>query len=374
MGSNIMDDNTTLITTSPSIISPSPEDQLFTQEMLARRTPSYRLAYSDRTAWLMACMAQLAYIRFNPPFLGNSQEEQFRKAIEKLLSGKKLSMLTELIDSLGYDAEREKGILTSELNGLNFKLERLFDNKETGTQAFLASTDEFLVLAFRGTETTSVKDIRADIKANKVSCATEGMVHQGFKESYESVASYIQKAIDEPKYVGKPLLIAGHSLGGALATIAAKRLTCKGDIAACYTFGSPSVGTAEWIAPLKTPVYRIVNAADAVTLLPPSSATISVLAKACSFIPRFGKSLSKGLMDKFGGYLHTGDMRYLTNCAPGDYQDVQLLPAVTFFYRLFGFLNKNPIKSKPLADHSIATYRKKLGIVAQKRNKNTLSY
>lgn len=369
-----MDDRATLITTNPSVISPSPEDQLFTQEMLARRTPSYRLAYSDRTAWLMACMAQLAYIRFNPPFLGKPQEEQFHKAIERLLSDRKLSTLTKLIGELSYDSEREKGILTSELNGLNFKLEKLFDSKETGTQAFLASTDKFLILAFRGTETTSVKDIRSDIKANKVPCATEGMVHQGFKESYESVAGNIQKTIDDPKHTGKSLLIAGHSLGGALATIAAKRLTCKAGIAACYTFGSPSVGSAEWIAPLKTPVYRIVNAADAVTLLPPGSVTISVLAKICSFIPRFGKSLSKGLMDKFGGYLHTGDMRYLTNCAPGDYQDVQLLPAVTFFYRLFGFLNKNPITSKPLTDHSIATYRKKLGIVAQKRNKNTLSY
>lgn len=373
MESNIMDD-ATLITTRPSVISPSQEDELFTRDMLGRLTPTYRLAYSDRTAWLMSCMAELAYIRFNPPVITESQQEIFGKTVDKFVSGEKMTLLHELIDSLGYDAKREEGILAAELGGLNFKLEKLFDNRETGTQAFLASNADFLVLAFRGTETTSVKDIRADIKAKKVSCATEGKVHQGFKESYESVAGDIQKIIDQAEYEGKPLLITGHSLGGALATIAAKRLTCKAGIAACYTFGSPSVGTAEWISPLKTPVYRIVNAADAVTLLPPSSVTISIVAKACGFIPGFGKSLSKVIMDKFGGYLHTGDMRYLTNCAPGDYQDVQLLPAVTFFYRLFGFLNKNPIRSKPLADHSIKTYRRKLGIVAQKRNSNTFAY
>jgi len=34
--------------------------------VLALKTPGYRKAYSDRTAWLMACMAEIAYTFGSP--------------------------------------------------------------------------------------------------------------------------------------------------------------------------------------------------------------------------------------------------------------------------------------------------------------------
>lgn len=36
--------------------------------LLDKSLPTCRQAYSDRTAWLMACLSELAYRRFNPLF------------------------------------------------------------------------------------------------------------------------------------------------------------------------------------------------------------------------------------------------------------------------------------------------------------------
>jgi hypothetical protein len=62
-------------------------------------------------------------------------------------------------------------------------------------------------------------------------------------------------------------------------------------------------------------------------------------------------------------------MRYLTNCKNGDYNDVQLLYSVDLPYRIKGFLSKKMRRwSKPLTDHSIRVYRKKLFLIALRRN------
>ena len=46
------------------------------------------------------------------------------------------------------------------------KLEKIYDKKDT--QAILVSNKDFLVLAFRGTETNSIKDIKTDLKAKLI--------------------------------------------------------------------------------------------------------------------------------------------------------------------------------------------------------------
>ena len=42
--------------------------------LLNKDIPSYRQAYSDRTAWIMSCMSELAYIRFNRLFSSDKQK------------------------------------------------------------------------------------------------------------------------------------------------------------------------------------------------------------------------------------------------------------------------------------------------------------
>ena len=357
----------TSITGPTSVVNTTAEDKEFARQILERSVPTYRQAYSDRTAWVMSCLAELAYVRFNPLFPNTAIQTQFDEKVKDLLESKRLGTLAKLIEMISYDAEDERAILENDLGVINLKLVHTFDIK--GTQAIIASTDDFIVLSFRGTESTSPKDIKSDCKANKIACVSGGMVHSGFSEAFDLVREPIQTLLDKAPLKDKPLFITGHSLGGALATIAAKRLRHNSGVAACYTFGSPRVGDTVWVSGIRTPVYRVVNAVDAVTMLPPGGEVIAVTSKLFSVIP-FCTSLSKYLQTKFGGYLHSGDMRYLTNCKNGDFDKVTLLHGVSWLYRTMGLLKKSLGASRALKDHSISIYRKKLAIVARNRNVN----
>jgi triacylglycerol lipase len=334
--------------------------------LLNKNVPSHRQAYSDRTAWIMACLSELAYLRFNPLFSRQKQKDYFLEQISKLVNENKKSSLLKLIDTVAYDHVAEKKNLKRELGSLNMELLETFDTD--GTQAILASFDRFIILSFRGTEATSVKDIKSDARAKATQSASKGRIHSGFKMAYEKVDQEIQKALNKQKYAEMPLFITGHSLGGALATIAAKRLSHSAGIAACYTYGSPRVGDEDWIAEFKTPVYRLVNAADCVTMLPPGTETVTAISWLLQFIPKIGKPVRSYLLSNFGDYLHGGNMRYLINCPKGRYDDVHLLYSVSLFYRLKGLLIKKLPWKHFLADHSIGIYRRKLAIIAKNRN------
>ena len=349
-----------------NLIVKTSTDQQRTSRLLNKQIPSYRKAYSDRTAWLMACLSELAYLRFNPIFSSDQQQQLFSQMAGKLTKKKTSQVLFQLIDQFVYDHSLEKEKLKAELDNLNLRILETFDSD--GTQAILIAADGFMVLSFRGTEATSVKDIKSDLKAKMVGCETQGKIHSGFKEAYGKVELDVQEKINSiDEYKTKPLFITGHSLGGALATVAAKKLEHSGGIAACYTFGSPRVGDDQWIADMKTPVYRLVNAADCVTMMPPGTMLISSLCWIAKRIPYIGETVRSWLAG-YGGYLHCGDMRYLTNCPSEVYQDVKLLFSVAFTYRLKGFVIHQLPWRKFLQDHSIAKYRKKLMVVAEKRN------
>ena len=61
-------------------------------DLLDKSLPTYRQAYSDRTAWLMACLSELAYRRFNPLFSSGDQKAWFLENIAKLIDdGRKAS-------------------------------------------------------------------------------------------------------------------------------------------------------------------------------------------------------------------------------------------------------------------------------------------
>jgi triacylglycerol lipase len=90
-----------------------------------------------------------------------------------------------------------------------------------------------------------------------------GTVHSGFLEAFESVWDSISKALSG---LGVPIFYGGHSLGAALATLAAARRPPE----ALYTFGSPRVGDSDFAAALsQVPAFRVVDGRDVVTEVPP---------------------------------------------------------------------------------------------------------
>ena len=131
------------------------------KSLLEKDLPSYRTAYSDRTSWLMAFISELAYIRFNPIFK-NSSKEKFTKKIIKLIEKQDIKLLNSLIEMVDYDPEEEVKKLEDTAKILNLKLIKTFDNN--GTQAIILENETYLFLGFRGTEVTSIKDIKSDLK------------------------------------------------------------------------------------------------------------------------------------------------------------------------------------------------------------------
>ncbi|HAZ95635.1 MAG TPA: lipase, partial [Porticoccaceae bacterium] len=161
--------------------------------MLDKQLPSYRKAYSDRTSWLMSCLAELAYIRFNPLFAGQKNKTYFIDEIKKLIDAKRQSTLEKLIDAVAYDPVEEEQDLISNLTLLSFDLIEKYDRN--GTQAIIVANKDMAILAFRGTEATSIKDIKADAKAFITACPSGGSIHSGFNDAYNEVGLDIQNRL-----------------------------------------------------------------------------------------------------------------------------------------------------------------------------------
>lgn len=333
--------------------------------LINKKIPHYRQAYSDRTSWIMACLSELAYIKFNEPFF-DTKNQKLIDSISTLIDEEKIESLKKLYEMYAYDSEKERKTLVKELNLFNMSIDKTFD--KNGSQAMIVSNENFYVLAFRGTEVYSMQDIKADLNAKTVVCESGGNVHKGFDEAFAQLHADIQDYLDDDIQDKKPLFITGHSLGGALATIATKKLSFKHGIAGCYTFGSPRVGDEEWMSDIKTPIYRLVNSADPVTMLPLGADTINLTSWAVKFIPYVGKRISSYLQSNFSGYYHAGYMRYITDVDNSDYKESKLLYSASFMRRMKAYVSKVSFKKIP-ADHSITVYRKKLKFIALDRNK-----
>ena len=340
--------------------------------LLDKKLPSYRKAYSDRMAWLMAYMAELAYVKFDKPL---AIDEHSIEIVQRVVGGFRKGTVTRIINALRrsyeYDHEEETRKLRCSLHLVGLQLVKTLS--VNATQAFLANGPKFAVLAFRGTEADRLKDIRADATQNI--CPTGERVHSGFMQQYDDISYELEEALDDCAVKGKPLFITGHSLGGAVATIAARRLDPERQIAACYTFGSPRVGTEDWVAQIKTPIYRVVNSADPVPMVPFSGTTVFWLAKVLRAIGRvlpivgqFLTSFGNWIERTMSGYAHAGNMRFLTDCKDGKLSDVELLYTVGWGRRLRGALTRVTPMAKVLRDHSISIYRRKMMEVAKSRN------
>ena len=138
----------------------------------------------------------------------------------------------------------------------------LFD--KDGTQVYCWLDNNIACVAFRGTEPTQWSDIKADLKIRKVKCPT-GFVHRGFRDALNEVWDDVSKWLREQKR--EDVFFTGHSLGGALATLAASRWNTI--TTHLYTYGSPRVGGRKFVKSfLSSNRYRFRNNNDIVTRVP----------------------------------------------------------------------------------------------------------
>lgn len=145
----------------------------------------------------------------------------------------------------------------------NFRKVQFFD--KGGAQAVAGVRDDTTYIVFRGTEPSELNDLKADLKAWRVKDPTTGFkVHAGFCAEVDDIWNEICIWYEANKT--DKLVITGHSLGAAMATIAASRLPAD----ELYTYGSPRVGGYRFrrFMNKKCKIYRYVNNNDIVCRVP----------------------------------------------------------------------------------------------------------
>jgi len=150
---------------------------------------------------------------------------------------------------------------------------------------FLLTSDEYHMLVFRGTQRRFevLGDLLTLQKTYTHPDTDEdlGLVHLGFHSLYfRQLADAVREEVQglDP---AKPLVISGHSLGGALANLAAIDLAIQKPEwqpnLHLYTYGTPRVGDRTFVETQSRLVpnhYRVINLADMVPMTPLSELLI----------------------------------------------------------------------------------------------------
>lgn len=232
---------------------------------------------------------------------------------------------------------KDEKYLEQYLNRAGFEADLTIGYGEEGTQVFIANkqSDNLTVVAFRGTEPDDPSDLFTDANFILTPWTNDsgkllGKVHEGFATALNNDILGKVKTRLNSMPASTRVLLTGHSLGAALATLMASWMPS----AHLYTFGSCRVGDTSF-AQVMQPVNhsRFVDCCDIVTRVPP---------------------------DEFG-YMHVGTLRYIDRngqllVSPSDAEiNEDRLKAVTWYLVRYAFL-PGTVFSRDLADHTPVNY------------------
>jgi triacylglycerol lipase len=143
-----------------------------------------------------------------------------------------------------------------------------------GTEGFVAESETALVVAFAGTDPVVAANWITDLDIR----STAGGTHRGFDDGVQGVWPDLAAALMASR---KPVYLTGHSLGGALATLAAWRIVGRlhaeaGRIAGVVSFGAPRIGNETFVASYRgrglwRKTVRLRYGDDIVPRVPPSA-------------------------------------------------------------------------------------------------------
>ena len=141
---------------------------------------------------------------------------------------------------------------------------------QDGVDGYVAAGNGFAIVSFRGTEPDQSSDIVDDARFALVPWDDTGAsVHAGFLDALNRVWPRLAPQL-EALAPGRRIWFTGHSLGAALATLAAARFAQATGVC---TFGSPRVGNrafaSAFAARFGGSARRYVADTDVVTHVPP---------------------------------------------------------------------------------------------------------
>ncbi|GLW11490.1 hypothetical protein Misp01_66180 [Microtetraspora sp. NBRC 13810] len=145
------------------------------------------------------------------------------------------------------------------------------------TQAYVAASDRMIIAAFRGTQPLELRDWLSDANVLMTPYSAGGTIHAGFYQALDVVHAELRDTIAKWRTDDQTLWFTGHSLGGALAMIAAARTYFEDPALLAdgvYTFGQPRTCDPDLAAAydkvFRGRMLRFVNNNDVVARLPPA--------------------------------------------------------------------------------------------------------
>jgi hypothetical protein len=141
--------------------------------------------------------------------------------------------------------------------------------EKNNAEGHVACNDTELIIAFRGTQPTQLSDLLADLNTVPKKNGP-GFVHAGFRKEarklYDMVFDYIKS------HPNRQIYVTGHSLGAAMATYMAQEIKWAGlGEPILYTFGSPRLGSHDFVEAMNIEHHRYVNCLDAIPHVPPAA-------------------------------------------------------------------------------------------------------
>ncbi|PVH73391.1 lipase-like protein [Cadophora sp. DSE1049] len=154
------------------------------------------------------------------------------------------------------------------------------DSSVTNIKGFVAlnPAKSLIIVAFAGSGNT-IRNWLANFSfvqiAYKLVGCTACTVHSGFAKGWEERRTVILNAVTAAKaaHPDYKVVVIGHSIGGAVGTLAGAEMRSMGIDADVYSYGSPRVGNtafASFVTAQEGVNYRMTHENDPVPQIPPS--------------------------------------------------------------------------------------------------------
>jgi triacylglycerol lipase len=143
----------------------------------------------------------------------------------------------------------------------------------TDTRGFVAAGDKATVVGFSGTDPPNLANWITNFDASMTEHGG-ARIHAGFLRATLAARPLLEDALTRLHASGRPLYVVGHSLGAAVAVVAARLIASDAQrpVSRVYAFGMPRTGDQAFAeacgAQLGDRIYRLVHGTDIVPGVP----------------------------------------------------------------------------------------------------------